>query len=87
MTIMLSNPRPIQFSTTKDSIAGDKPFYSTADNPKQPKRLRRRRRSAQQKAAAMDSSQVKQAVMKQVQQEANLVNARALIEVRPPQLD
>ncbi|EEU46140.1 Mitochondrial import inner membrane translocase subunit [Fusarium sp. LHS14.1] len=28
----------------------------------------------------MDSSQVKQAVMKQVQQEANLVNARALIE-------
>ncbi|KAF4466840.1 mitochondrial import inner membrane translocase subunit TIM13 [Fusarium albosuccineum] len=31
----------------------------------------------------MDSSQVKQAVMKQVQQEANLVNARALIECVP----
>lgn len=29
----------------------------------------------------MDSTQVKQAVMKQVQQEANLANARVLIEV------
>jgi len=31
----------------------------------------------------MDSTQVKAAVIKQVQQEANLVNARTLIEVRP----
>lgn len=45
--------------------------------------LYRQRHHCQTNITTMDSTQVKAAVIKQVQQEANLVNARTLIEVRP----
>ncbi|KAI1027172.1 hypothetical protein LB504_007688, partial [Fusarium proliferatum] len=45
-----------------------------------PGQLYRQRHGCQTHITTMDSTQVKAAVIKQVQQEANLVNARTLIE-------